>query len=68
MSKEILTDGLLKEAVARAFEMESSVYERGSMSSRRNTGRGWRSLQQPQKAGVRSQKGTVSAGRGNGCG
>ncbi len=28
MSKEILTDGLLKEAVARAFEMESSVYER----------------------------------------
>lgn len=28
MSKEILTDGLLKEAVSRAFEMESSVYER----------------------------------------
>ncbi len=28
MSKEILTDELLKEAVARAFEMESSVYER----------------------------------------
>lgn len=28
MSKEILTDELLKEAVAKAFEMESSMYER----------------------------------------